>query len=133
MKKAKNFCILLLFTLCAATAAAATDWQALMRQSTDAAVQAAMTQTPDGLSLSAEELALYRLGFAQGYDAGQAAEAPASGIAASDEPMVWIPIHGGKKYHADASCSQMKSPMEVPLSVALEKGYTPCKLCYPTR
>lgn len=30
------------------------------------------------------------------------------------EQMVWIPTHGGKKYHSKSTCSNMKDP---------EKGY----------
>ncbi len=130
MKQNKYFHLLplLLATLllCTTAAVAATNWQALMRQSSTAAVQAANQQTPEGLSLSEDELALYRLGFAQGYDAGQGTTSTDS-----DEPMVWIPVHGGTKYHAKSSCSSMKSPMEVTLSTALEKGYEPCKSCNP--
>lgn len=92
-------------------------------QCSAAAVQAAAQEAPEGLTLSQEELALYRLGFAQGFDAGQAAaSAPVAEPSSSDEPMVWIPVHGGTKYHANATCSNMKSPMEVALSVALEKA-----------
>lgn len=43
--------------------------------------------------------------------------------------MVWIP-QSGKKYHADPSCSGMKSPRQVTLSEAKSKGYTACKRCY---
>lgn len=43
--------------------------------------------------------------------------------------MVWVP-QSGKKYHADASCSGMKSPRQVSLSEAQSKGYTACKRCY---
>ena len=118
--------------LCSTVSLAATDWQARMAQCSAAAVQAAAQEAPEGLTLSQEELALYRLGFAQGFDAGQAAaSAPVAEPSSSDEPMVWIPVHGGTKYHANATCSNMKSPMEVALSVALEKGYEPCKRCHP--
>lgn len=126
------FLLLTALLLCSTVSLAATDWQARMAQCSAAAVQAAAQEAPEGLTLSQEELALYRLGFAQGFDAAQAAaSAPVAEPSFPDEPMVWIPVHGGTKYHANATCSNMKSPMEVALSVALEKGYEPCKRCHP--
>lgn len=44
--------------------------------------------------------------------------------------MVWIPTHGGKKYHRSASCSGMKGPEKVSLSTAKARGFTACKKCY---
>ena len=46
------------------------------------------------------------------------------------EEMVWIPTHGGKKYHKKSTCSNMKDPEKVTLSKAKEKGFTACKKCY---
>ena len=46
------------------------------------------------------------------------------------EEMVWIPTHGGKKYHSKSTCSNMKDPEKVTLSQAKEKGFTACKKCY---
>ena len=42
---------------------------------------------------------------------------------------VWI-TKTGKKYHNNPDCSQMKSPIEIDLLEAIEKGYTPCGKCY---
>lgn len=47
----------------------------------------------------------------------------------NDEEMVWISTKG-KRYHSNASCSNMTDPDEVPLSEAEDMGYTPCKKCY---
>ena len=47
----------------------------------------------------------------------------------ANEQMVWIP-RTGSKYHRYSSCSNMKSPTEVPLSDAERMGYEPCKKCY---
>lgn len=47
-----------------------------------------------------------------------------------DGDTVWIPIHGGSKYHADASCSGMNSPEQVTKDEALQRGFEPCKRCY---
>lgn len=46
------------------------------------------------------------------------------------EEMVWIPTHGGKKYHSKSSCSNMKDPEKVTLSEAKAEGFTACKKCY---
>ena len=45
------------------------------------------------------------------------------------EETVWI-SQTGSKYHNKPSCSNMKSPQEVPLSKAESMGLTPCKRCY---
>ena len=46
------------------------------------------------------------------------------------EEMVWVPTHGGKKYHSKSSCSNMKDPEKVTLSEAKAEGFTACKKCY---
>lgn len=46
------------------------------------------------------------------------------------EEMVWIPTHGGKKYHSKSTCSNMKDPDKVTLSKAKAEGFTACKKCY---
>ncbi len=43
---------------------------------------------------------------------------------------VWISTKGGTKYHRTATCSGMKSAIEVTLEYAEENGYTPCKKCF---
>lgn len=64
--------------------------------------------------------------------AGKAPAAAAQTISTSKktEEMVWIPTHGGKKYHSKSSCSNMKDPEKVTISQAKEKGFTACKKCY---
>ena len=44
--------------------------------------------------------------------------------------MVWIPTHGGKKYHSNPNCSGMKGPEKVSLSTAKSRGFAACKKCY---
>ena len=44
--------------------------------------------------------------------------------------MVWIPTHGGKKYHSNPNCSGMKGPEKVSISTAKARGFTACKKCY---
>ena len=46
------------------------------------------------------------------------------------EQKVWIPTHGGKKYHSKSTCSNMKDPETVTLSKAKAEGFTACKKCY---
>lgn len=126
------FLLLSALLLCSTVSLAATDWQARMVQCSAAAVQAAAQEAPEGLRFPRKNLRY--TGWALPRDLTPArppASAPVAEPSSSDEPMVWIPVHGGTKYHANATCSNMKSPMEVALSVALEKGYEPCKRCHP--
>lgn len=126
------FLLLSALLLCSTVSLAATDWQARMMQCSAAASRRPLRKRRKALRFPRKNLRYTGLGFAQGFDAGQAAaSAPVAEPSSSDEPMVWIPVHGGTKYHANATCSNMKSPMEVALSVALEKGYEPCKRCHP--
>lgn len=46
------------------------------------------------------------------------------------ETMVWIPTHGGTKYHRKSNCSQMKDPVQVTKSEAINRGFEPCGKCY---
>lgn len=46
------------------------------------------------------------------------------------EAGVWVPIHGGTKYHSRSWCSRMKDPKQVSLETAIANGYTPCSKCY---
>lgn len=48
----------------------------------------------------------------------------------SEGNLVWVPVHGGTKYHRRAGCSNMEDPMQVTVETALANGYTPCKRCY---
>lgn len=44
--------------------------------------------------------------------------------------VVWIPTHGGTKYHSSPSCSNMIDPIAVDLTEALQQGFDACKRCY---
>lgn len=48
-----------------------------------------------------------------------------------DDDHVWIPIHGGKKYHGDPLCSNMKDPRPTTKEIAKEFLFDPCKRCKP--
>ena len=51
------------------------------------------------------------------------------GKESSDGRTVWI-TKTGKKYHSTPNCSKMRSPVEIDLLEAIEKGYTPCGKCF---
>ena len=44
--------------------------------------------------------------------------------------IVWIPMHGGKKYHNNRECSNMIDPRQAPVECALALELEPCKKCY---
>ena len=85
---------------------------------------------------TSDTTALYTAGQKK-LDAQKAAAAASSkkstGSASSGQTtsqMVWIPTHGGKKYHSNPNCSGMKGPEKVSLSTAKSRGFTACKKCY---
>lgn len=47
-----------------------------------------------------------------------------------DYYLVWIPMHGGTRYHCDDECSNMDGPRLIPWECADLLGFTPCKRCY---
>ena len=71
-------------------------------------------------------------------EAAAVVPAAPSSQAASEPPaeseaqavMVWIPTHGGTKYHSKATCSGMDDPEQVTLEEAQARGFTPCGRCY---
>lgn len=44
---------------------------------------------------------------------------------------VFMPLHGGKRFHTNADCSNMDGPARVTVEYATEEGFTPCKRCHP--
>ena len=44
--------------------------------------------------------------------------------------LVWIPMHGGRKYHSREGCSDMIEPREVPVNCAIALNFGPCGRCY---
>lgn len=71
--------------------------------------------------------------------ADQSASSSAASVESSDQleaeseeqaVMVWIPTHGGTKYHSKSTCSNMDDPEEVTLEEAKAMGFTPCGRCY---
>jgi peptidoglycan hydrolase-like protein with peptidoglycan-binding domain len=67
---------------------------------------------------------------------------PADGIAGEDtlsllfsekarqQVWVWIPTHGGTKYHGSSGCSKMIDPIRITLEEAHKRGYDACGRCY---
>lgn len=49
---------------------------------------------------------------------------------ADNNIIVWIPMHGGIKYHREAKCSNMNEPRQMPLSCADKMGFSYCRKCY---
>ena len=47
-----------------------------------------------------------------------------------DDPLVWIPMYGGERYHANYWCSGLIEPRQMPASCAEVLGFTPCSKCY---
>ncbi len=47
----------------------------------------------------------------------------------ADGDMVWV-SKTGKRYHSNPECSGMKSPSQIPLETARQRGLTPCQNCY---
>lgn len=112
----------------ASAALGASSYAAWMRKYTrEAQLQAENVSLEKlGLSLNAEQEEIFRLGVAHGYDLRVEA--------AEDDPqetMVWIPVNGGKKYHRNSDCSNMKNPKQVSISEAKRLNYTPCGRCNP--
>lgn len=46
------------------------------------------------------------------------------------EKLVWIPMHGGHKYHVDPECSNMSEPRQIPKSAAMALEFSYCKRCW---
>lgn len=49
----------------------------------------------------------------------------------ADRDHVWFPVHGGKKYHAQSDCSNMKDPRPTTRTQAEKIGFDACKRCKP--
>jgi hypothetical protein len=64
------------------------------------------------------------------YVNGQCSTCGAKDPSYVSEALVWIPTHGGTKYHSKSSCSKMIDPIQVTISEAVSMGYGPCGRCY---
>ena len=66
-----------------------------------------------------------QIGNMRGYSYPSASQAKDT----SEENVVWVTA-GGKKYHSNPNCSKMRSPIQIDLLEAIEKGYEPCGKCF---
>ncbi len=48
----------------------------------------------------------------------------------SEDPLVWIPMHGGTRYHSDPYCSNIVDAREMPCTCAEDCGFLPCARCF---
>ena len=46
------------------------------------------------------------------------------------DPLVWIPMHGGTRYHSDPYCSNIEDAREMPCTCAEDCGFLPCAKCF---
>lgn len=58
-------------------------------------------------------------------------EEPRQGeVVSKESETVWIPTHGGTKYHRRSTCSGMEDPEETTKEDAIQRGFEPCQKCY---
>lgn len=58
-------------------------------------------------------------------------EEPRQGEEVSKESeTVWIPTHGGTKYHRRSTCSGMEDPEKTTKEDAISRGFEACQRCY---
>ena len=46
------------------------------------------------------------------------------------DPLVWIPMYGGTRYHSRPTCSGMMTAREMPVTCAEDCGFLPCGRCF---
>lgn len=131
MKKGLAALLTATLLLCAAAAVGDSSLTVLLQQYSAMAVQQAQAVLPEdaGLTLTEREAEIYRLGFARGFDAASGSMS-LNAAAPGDGTLVWIPTHGGRKYHAKESCSGMIDPVQVTIGEAQRMGFEPCGRCY---
>ena len=47
-----------------------------------------------------------------------------------EDPLVWIPMYGGTRYHSNFTCSSILDPREMPMTCAEDCGFLPCARCF---
>jgi hypothetical protein len=58
-------------------------------------------------------------------------EEPRQGeVVSKESDTVWIPTHGGTKYHRRSTCSGMEDPEKTTREDAIQRGFEPCQRCY---
>lgn len=62
---------------------------------------------------------------------GYSSDEPRQGEEVSKESeIVWIPTHGGTKYHRRSTCSGMEDPEKTTKDDAIRRGFDACQRCY---
>lgn len=46
------------------------------------------------------------------------------------DPLVWVPMHGGTKYHSRYDCSKMIDAQQMPETCAYQLGFDACLRCW---
>ena len=46
------------------------------------------------------------------------------------DPLVWVPMYGGTKYHSKPDCSKMISAQQMPETCAYQLGFDACLRCW---
>ena len=82
-------------------------------------------ETPQSSSPYADE---ETHGTSSGTHSGSGVTVP--GRSETEGTLVWVPVHGGTKYHRTPTCSNMIDPIQVSIETATANGYTPCGRCY---
>ncbi|MBQ8507888.1 MAG: peptidoglycan-binding protein [Clostridia bacterium] len=84
------------------------------------------------LTLTALEQFQYEYGLEATYEFDAQTLYALLDLPAQDEysdPLVWIPMHGGARYHVDEFCSLMIEPQQMPETCAYALEFTPCLRC----
>ena len=84
------------------------------------------------LTLSALEQFQYDCGLEMTYEFDSATLYTLLGLPMLDEysdPLVWIPMHGGTRYHLNPDCSMMVDPQQMPESCAYALEFDACLRC----
>lgn len=123
-----------------ASSAASSVSSSVAASSEAASSEGAASEADSAPEASSEAASAPASSVEQAASSEAAAVVPAapSSQAASEPPaesearavMVWIPTHGGTKYHSKATCSGMEDPEQVTLEEAQALGFTPCGRCY---
>ena len=101
-----------------------------LRQAEDALAMAAVSQMVYSSRATSDRLSSESRSAPTPESATTSYSAPTPVGSDGSEEMVWIPIHGGTKYHNNSSCSKMVDPGHVSISQAKSMGFTACKRCY---
>ena len=76
-----------------------------------------------------EEYGLYPSGMFDDETLYLLLDPPYSALDGYDDPLVWIPMYGGERYHANYWCSGLIEPRQMPVSCAEVLDFTPCGKC----